>query len=225
MKFLILISSILLSFVGCQKEESNSEIWWVNSTQVDCVGVGPMKCLQIQKGENLESDNWQFFYDQIQGFEFEPGFIYQLLVKTTPKEGPIPSDASSLDYKLVKIISKNEDQMSKITGTWKILRVNEIQNPSKANSNELLQFQFDSSEMSYQGDLGCNSARGKIQVLESEKIEFGQAASTKMACMDMTVENAILEGIANTKTYQIEENQLSLLDENGVILILFQSVD
>ncbi len=44
---------------------------------VDCVGVAPQKCLQIK--ENLE-DDWTFFYGTIEGFNYEPGYFYQLKI-------------------------------------------------------------------------------------------------------------------------------------------------
>ncbi|MGK7883855.1 MAG: META domain-containing protein [Crocosphaera sp.] len=44
---------------------------------VDCVGVAPQKCLQIK--ENLE-DDWIFFYGTIEGFNYEPGYFYQLKI-------------------------------------------------------------------------------------------------------------------------------------------------
>ncbi|MBN3519558.1 DUF4377 domain-containing protein [Algoriphagus lutimaris] len=109
MKPLVIFSSILLSIAGCQPEDHQVELWWVNSSKVDCMGVGPMKCLQIQKGSEVEPEAWKLFYDQVQGFDFEQGYLYQIQVKVTEKSGPIPADASSLQYELINMISKEKD--------------------------------------------------------------------------------------------------------------------
>ncbi|MBN3581705.1 DUF4377 domain-containing protein [Algoriphagus aestuarii] len=225
MKLFLLISAILMTAMSCQKEDETIETWWVNSAKKDCVGVGPMSCLQIHKGENLDSQDWQFFYNSISGFEYEPGYIYQIKVKVTPKAEPIPADASSLSYELVEILSKEPDVKMGITNIWKVVKAGSIENPVHPKTKEALVFELNGSDMSYSGDLACNSVRGTIQKLDAENIVFGPGAATKMACMDMSIEDALLKGITETKTYQITSNQLSLFDENGELVILFQAVD
>ncbi|MGK7938956.1 MAG: META domain-containing protein [Crocosphaera sp.] len=44
---------------------------------VDCVGFAPRHCLQIK--EKLE-DKWTLFYESIEGFNYEPGYLYQLRI-------------------------------------------------------------------------------------------------------------------------------------------------
>lgn len=69
---------------------------------MDCVGIGPQKCMMVK--EYAESD-WTYFYDKIKGFDFESGYNYKLQVTVTEVENP-PADASSLNYELVSVISK-----------------------------------------------------------------------------------------------------------------------
>ena len=45
------------------------------------------------------------FYSQIEGFEYEEGYTYELLVQVDPVENP-PADASSLNYTLMEIVDK-----------------------------------------------------------------------------------------------------------------------
>ncbi|MNC83485.1 hypothetical protein D3C75_1374700 [compost metagenome] len=45
------------------------------------------------------------FYQQIEGFTFEPGFRYQLEVRTEQLTD-VPADASSVRYQLIKVVSK-----------------------------------------------------------------------------------------------------------------------
>lgn len=57
----------------------------------------------------------------------------------------------------------------------------------------------------------------------NEKIDFHLFHHSK--CLDLTLENKILQVITETKTYQIAENKLTLFDENGAELMLSQAVD
>ena len=74
----------------------------VGPEKVDCVGEGPMTCLQVKFDGDSE---WMLFYDNIAGFEFEPGFEYELLVTKTEVEDP-PAGASSIQYALVEVVGK-----------------------------------------------------------------------------------------------------------------------
>jgi heat shock protein HslJ len=75
---------------------------FVGPAMVDCVGVAPQQCLLIK--ENLE-DEWQFWYDPIEDFDYEEGFLYELLVAEQTVDNP-PADASSLVLVLKEIINQ-----------------------------------------------------------------------------------------------------------------------
>ena len=75
---------------------------YVDSVRKDCVGVGPMQCLLTRTDE---SEDWQYFYDSISGFDYEEGFRYTLQVKKTKRENP-PADANAYQYELIEVISK-----------------------------------------------------------------------------------------------------------------------
>jgi heat shock protein HslJ len=77
---------------------------FVGPEKVDCVGVGPMECFQVKEDPDGE---WQLFYDQIEGFEWEPGYTYELRVAVHQVENP-PADASSLRYELIEVVDKVE---------------------------------------------------------------------------------------------------------------------
>lgn len=75
---------------------------WVDSVRVDCVGSSPRKCLRVKDAEDAE---WSLFYSDIEGFEYEEGFLYELRVDVTPVESP-PADVASLRFELVEVVSK-----------------------------------------------------------------------------------------------------------------------
>lgn len=80
------------------------KIIYVGPEKADCVGVGPMECFQVK--EDLNAD-WGYFYDEIGGFMWEPGYTYELRVAVYPVENP-PADSSSLRYELIEVIDKIE---------------------------------------------------------------------------------------------------------------------
>lgn len=96
---LLLCSTLLLS--ACQSTPA-TETLYIQDKLADCIGVAPMKCMQV-RGQPGES--WSLFYQQIEGFTFEPGYRYQLEV-TKERLTDVPADASSLRYRLVKVVSK-----------------------------------------------------------------------------------------------------------------------
>ncbi len=61
-----------------------------------------MKCLQVRSDE---LQPWTLFYQKIEGFQFEPGYRYQLTVSKEQRTH-IPADASSLRYRLLQVVSK-----------------------------------------------------------------------------------------------------------------------
>ena len=103
MKKIILIALLTLPlFIWRCASSSNITRYVVASTEVDCMGVGPQKCMMIKKGDD---SNWLLFYGRIEGFDYEPGYEYVLDVKEERIENP-PADGSSIKYILVKQISK-----------------------------------------------------------------------------------------------------------------------
>merc|ERR1711976_530344 len=83
-------------YPGCEQvvPAARYETIYVGDHLVDCVGVVPMKCMLVKS--NL-ADEWTYFYDVIQGFDYDPGFVYQLQVSVEEIPNP-PAYGSSLRY-------------------------------------------------------------------------------------------------------------------------------
>ena len=87
-------------------EKGVEKVIYVAPTQVDCTGVGPQKCLQVKEG-NLDQD-WKLHYSPIQGFDYEPGYTYQLRIRETVVSNQ-PADGSSLTWTLMAIERKTPE--------------------------------------------------------------------------------------------------------------------
>lgn len=75
---------------------------YIDSELIDCMGLVPQKCMLIR--EDPES-NWEFFYDKIEGFDYQLGYDYKIKVVITEIQNP-PADTSSLKYTLVEVLEK-----------------------------------------------------------------------------------------------------------------------
>ena len=105
----LMFVSVLLIVVSCgpQIVDTNRVNMMVNSYTVSCVGEAEGTCLLVQEGNMIGTENWEYFYyvDSIEGFTYEPGYVYSLIVKKTEIENP-PADGSSIRYELVRVVSK-----------------------------------------------------------------------------------------------------------------------
>ncbi len=88
-------------YVAAAPLGADDKVLEVAPTKVDCVGVAPMKCLQVRE----VGGQWRNFYSPIEGFDFVEGSRYRLQVKVSQIANP-PADGSSLRYQLVRVLDK-----------------------------------------------------------------------------------------------------------------------
>ncbi|AOW19690.1 DUF4377 domain-containing protein [Urechidicola croceus] len=170
--FLILIFAFT-TIVSCnQKEDFDTINMRVNSTTAYCTGVSEnSSCLLVQINDSIGSDNWDLFYfeNSIQGFNYEPGFIYDLSVKVIPISNP-PADGSSLKYELLEIFSKIADSTESCQ-TEVVIDNEKINNPENISTytinsaeiiNNCLHISFSSS--------GCDSDTWQFELIGSEDV-------------------------------------------------------
>lgn len=77
----------------------------INSHKVECQGVILQQCYLVKEGRAIENDTWSYFYEEIKGFEYVQGFIYEIEVEKTERN-PIPQDAGKYQYTFVRLINK-----------------------------------------------------------------------------------------------------------------------
>lgn len=81
----------------------------VNAHQVDCHPEADMTplCYSVQKGASIGMDNWEVLQQSIEGFNFEEGYTYDLIVKIEFQQGK--TGPERFKYTLVEIISKTKE--------------------------------------------------------------------------------------------------------------------
>ena len=111
MRFLVMIGLLFFSACGAENpfsslvgEDEHIEIIMIGPYIKRCQGFIEQDCFLEY---NAESGQWEFFYESMQGFDFEPGFIYTLEVRLEDR-GPDIQDVGRYAYHLVKVIEKKK---------------------------------------------------------------------------------------------------------------------
>lgn len=106
LKGFLVLFALVATLISCEKKEQPLKIR-VNQFKQTAVTVGPSLVLSVQQGNEIGGTNWKPMYSQIVGFNYEEGYIYDLLVVETEVKYP-PSDGSSKAYQLKQVISKTK---------------------------------------------------------------------------------------------------------------------
>ncbi|TRO66684.1 DUF4377 domain-containing protein [Christiangramia sabulilitoris] len=78
----------------------------INHFQQTAFGSYPLLVLLAQENESIGGADWKYFYDEIEGFNYKPGYIYDLKVIKKSVQDP-PQDASAFKYILHSVVAKN----------------------------------------------------------------------------------------------------------------------
>ncbi|MEZ4591609.1 MAG: META domain-containing protein [Chloroflexota bacterium] len=203
-----------------------SKTLFVGPELVDCVGVAPQQCLQVRESA---AEEWTLFYGQIIGFEYEPGFEYELRVTETEVANP-PADASSLEVTLVEVVSQTavstspevQPEGSSLPGTsWVLASFGPTDNQTAVLPNTELTLNFDGAQIN--GNAGCNSYFADATINDDGSLSFGMMGSTLMACLDedvMQQESDFLAALAQATSFTLAGNQLMLYTPDGSLTFM-----
>lgn len=199
---------------------------YVGPNLVDCVGVGPMKCMQVKEDPAGE---YLLFYSNIEGFSFEAGYEYELKVSVEKIPNP-PADGSSLRYKLIEVVSKTATASIEETTTMENFELNGTSwTLSSVNIDGTMVAPIAGSQPTLEfkdGQLGgrgsCNNFFGGFTV-EGERLTVGKLGSTLMACPEelMRQERAYMQALQAAATHRVAGNELHILNAAGETVLTF----
>lgn len=107
-KQLVLLVLVCFAIFSCSTDDAKETLLIrMNHHQQTAVGAGKSLVYVVQQDEAIGTAQWSLLHDEIEGFQFEPGYIYDLLVA---KEfiGYTLVDGSSVRYTLEKIVRKEK---------------------------------------------------------------------------------------------------------------------
>ena len=219
-------------------EEGKDEVrtLYVAHFRVDCVGVAPMKCLQVRDTPDAE---WRMFYDQIQGFDYEEGYDYELRVRTEEVNNP-PADASSIRWILEEVVSKTAASSEPnagagiIAGEWVLVSFSDdllsaaASDPSGAL--ELLASEDRGVTIAFMedgrvgGSSGCNQYTGSYTIEGGHSLSFGPLAGTRKLCPPplMELEQLTLQTLEAVRGVYVRDGaRLELYGEDEMLFATF----
>ena len=101
LSFTVAVLLLVLGCAGPSEPDQRAVTMDVASELVDCHGFVAQQCLRVSMGPG---GPWVLFYDQIEGFDFEPGFEYTLRVERRAVR-PL-QDASAFTWRLLQVMRK-----------------------------------------------------------------------------------------------------------------------
>ena len=223
------LTSILFSCSNESKQDSELT-YWVNSYKTSCVGVTPMSCLLVQKGDTLKEHAWKNFYDKIEGFEYRPGYIYKLKVKEEQKpKNEIAADASSIKYTLIKLLEKKQDLRFRLNDIWVLQEVygEDISTftTSKVVEKKEPYIEINIVRNTIIGYDGCNRINGMLASATDKDLKFGNILATRMMCQDMDLSNKFNDALIFVRHYTVENKKLYLKNKDDKTIMIFKKVD
>lgn len=225
---IILMATLLVQCNRTSQPGPGEYIYWVNSLKVPCTAAGPANCLQVQKAEIPDPDQWESFYSPISGFEFEAGYIYKLIVKEQKLDAAsVPADGSSMAYTLVKVLEKNKDRRLVLNDIWVLENLNGNPLDSDSPGGESLppQLEIHVGDMKYNGTDGCNNIFGGIVELNESNLRFGIGAGTRMMCPNMEIPDEFNRTLSEVDNYRVQNQKLYLFNKEGKEVMQFKPID
>jgi heat shock protein HslJ len=213
----LIMGSLLLtgcannSAINAEGIEPVEKTIFVGAEKAACQGVAPQECYLIK--ENAAAD-WEYFYDEIAGFNWEPGFEYELRIQETQIANP-PADAASLKWTLLEVVGKtavsntNDTNQSLVGNIWVLQTTSQ---PILPETTITIEFNTDGQ---VNGSAGCNSYFGSYS-LNSDSLITSPIGSTEMWCEGlMEQESAFLQMLQTATGLTVTENSLTIHTSDG----------
>ena len=114
---------------------------------------------------------------------------------------------------------KEKKSMEMLAGEWSVMAVGEMAVPESVGAF----IGFNLAEKMVYGSTGCNRFAGELPATVSpEKPMFGALGSTRMMCIDMTVEDALLPALGEVVDFKVDGDTLCLLNAAGQTVVSLQ---
>ena len=216
----LLAAGVLLAACAYQSHERRLT---VAPDPVPCADGTPGACLRVT---DASGDAWITHLDEIEGFAYEPGFAYELLVEDASEMEQI-EPAAPPRLRLVRILSRQaagaprqalRDDLGR--PRWVLSALTPSGHPEADWASSGITAQFDVWGGRLSGFAGCNNYSAGLTVT-GDQMQVSQPVSTRKACpggIVMELEREYLERIAKTTAFVVtgDRLELSLADGGGM---------
>jgi heat shock protein HslJ len=215
-----LAGALVAACTAYEAHEAHQRQLTVAPDPVPCADGTPGACLRVT---DVEGDSWITHLDEIEGFTYEPGFAYELLVEE-PSQVAEMEAATPPRLRLIQVLSKQASGEPSRTldadlgGSRWVLSAIE---PSGHNASDWaasgITAQFDVWGGRLSGSAGCNNYSAALTV-SGDQLQVSQPAATRKACPSQTVmklEQEYLERIAKASAFTVTDDRLDLSLSDG----------
>lgn len=202
---------LLVLISSCAKEDKDLTLY-VSGKTVACE-ASETPCLQIKMNLN---DEWTPYSGTISGFTHTADNDFTLKVKPTTKN---TEDLMAGDFELLKVIESHKSPIDLGEGSWNVTFLEE-----KLDIERKPFLTISESKTSIHGSTSCNKFKSSLDA-KNGSFSIGDIATTKMVCPDDYTETKFLQLIKKVSTYEILDNVLHLLAEDGSIVIKAEHVN
>ena len=197
---------------------------FVGPERVECTGLGGRQCLQVRTDPGAD---YTPFIGDIQGFEHEAGYSYELRVRrAVAPDGAAPG--SPVAWVLVAVVRKEAtmdraETLGLGATTWRLVSyVDASGEMTRLPDGVTATLEF-GSEDQITGSGGCNTFVGTYAA-DGEDLAVTVDAVTMAMCDDdtMLAETAYLAALAKAARRLVVGSQLQLTDAAGRALLTFR---
>ncbi|MFV0377035.1 MAG: META domain-containing protein [Mangrovibacterium sp.] len=93
---------------------------------------------------------------------------------------------------------------------WKLVELNGQPVSMGENQAKEAHFILKEADKRITGNSGCNQFSGTYELADGNRIQFSQLVSTKMACLDMSLEQRFLKVLSTVDNYSLNGDSLTL---------------
>lgn len=174
----------------------------------DCVGVSPQTCMVV---------DGNYFYDTIEGFDYEEGYDYKLYINKTARTD-VPADANAYQYSLVRIQSKtpatitptatDDTNLTNILTQLDSILTRYLQVAPWEHHTGTFTF----TDNRFTTTASCNTIMGSYK-RDGFNLTFSDIASTKKACLDANTaaaEASLIKTLHAVDSFTIINNGINL---------------
>ena len=128
---------------------------------------------------------------------------------------------NGMDRKPIEPVESSEVTHELVGTRWALVRLGDKAVTISEGGREAY-IALNSVETRVVGHAGCNRIASTYQ-LNDTKISFGEVIATRMFCLDMPTETALLEAMKGIAGWRISGSQLELLDANQRPVATFEA--
>jgi heat shock protein HslJ len=208
---------------ACASYQAQERRLTIAPDPVPCADGTPGACLRVT---DAEGDAWITHLDEIEGFTYEPGFTYELLVEEASEVEQIES-ATPPRLRLIRVLSRQEsgaprqalrDDLGRPRWVLSTLAPSGHAPADWAASGITAQFDIWGGRLS--GFAGCNNYSAGLKVA-GDQMQVSEPVATRKACpgdMVMAREQEYLGRIAGATAFVVTADrlELSLADGGGM---------